>query len=185
MNERDRLDGILLVLEAAGQLKCIERAGWVRAGVPHPENVADHTYRVAMLALLLAPRLGLNVEKTLQLALLHDLAEARVGDLTPTDGVSPADKRAREEAAFAAIVGELPEGSALDALFREYEDETTLEARIVHQLDKLELALQALEYERATGLDLDEFWASARAALSNPLLVELYERLYAQRGRDE
>lgn len=181
MNERDALDGVLSVLAAAGKLKRLKRAGWVRAGVPDPENVADHSYRVAMLALLLAPRLGVETEKTLKLALLHDLAEARVGDLTPADGVAPADKRAREEAAFDAIVASLPEGSALGVLFREYEDASTPEARIVRQLDRLEMAMQALEYERETGLNLAEFWISARAALDHPLLVQLFERLYGER----
>jgi putative hydrolase of HD superfamily len=181
MDLHDPLGGVLTFLEAAGHLKGLERAGWVRVGVPNPEHVADHAYRVAMLALLLAPRLGLDVGKSVQLALLHDLAEARVGDLTPADGVSPAAKRAREQAAFAAIVEGLPEGPALAGLFREYEGEATPEARAVRQLDKLEMALQALEYERETGLDLDQFWASARAALSDPLLIDLYDRAYAQR----
>lgn len=175
------LNGVRTVAAAAGKLKRLERAGWVRAGVPDPESVADHSYRVALLALLLAPRLGVETEKTLKIALLHDLAEARVGDLTPADGVAPADKRAREEAAFAAIVGGLPEGPDLDALFRAYEDASSPEARIVRQLDKLEMALQALEYERETGLNLTEFWISARAALDHPLLVALFERLYAER----
>lgn len=195
----------MTVLEAAGQLKRLERAGWVRVGVPNPESVAAHSYRVALMAMLFGPRLGLNVEQMLRLALLHDLAEARVGDLTPADRVSAAEKRERERVAFAEIVGGLAEGPSLEDLWREYEADASPEARVVHQLDKLELALQALEYEREHGPSLgvnkprarrrpkgsaarpgaaswaDEFWESARTALTDPLLIEFYDYLRAQR----
>jgi putative hydrolase of HD superfamily len=186
------LDALLAVLSDVGRLKTLRRAGWVRAGVPEPESVADHSYRVAVLALLIGPRLGLNVDRLVRLALLHDLAEARVGDLTPLNAGSPGEKAARESEAFADIVGGLSEGPALYDLWREYEGGATPEARIAKQLDKLELALQTLEYEQAalsepTAAPLagprwaDEFWASARSGLSEPLLIALFDRLAKRR----
>jgi putative hydrolase of HD superfamily len=175
------IDGLVAVAEAAGALKGLRRAGWVRRGIAEPESVAAHCYRVALLARLVGPRLGLDVEKLLTLALLHDLAEARVGDLTPADEVAPAEKSAREVAAFAAIVGGLPEGARLLDLFEEYEHGASPEARLVREIDRLEMAMQALEYERAYGRDLDEFWVSARAALSEPLMIEIYDHLWAAR----
>jgi 5'-deoxynucleotidase YfbR-like HD superfamily hydrolase len=177
----DALDAILSVLADAGQLKTLKRAGWQRVGLPDPESVADHSFRLAFLALLIGPRLGLNVEAMLRLALVHDLGEARIGDLTPADRVSSAEKRARESEALAQILDDLPEGPALFSLWREYASGATPEARIVRQLDKLEMAIQALEYENRTGRDLTEFWLSARASLAEPLLVELYERLWSRR----
>ena len=197
-------EGLIGVLDAAGKLKRVARAGWVRVGVPRPESVADHSYRVALMAVLFGSRLGLDVEKMTRLALLHDLAEARVGDVTPVDGISSAEKHAREGAAFAEIVAGLPEGPALDDLWREYETGSSSEARIVRQLDKLEMALQALEYERAwkrTGVSgqrrsgrsrvgegvpvprgwADEFWETARAALTDSLLIDFYEALRRRR----
>jgi putative hydrolase of HD superfamily len=191
-------------LDAAGRLKRLKRAGWVRVGVPEPESVADHSYRLALLALLLGPRLGLNVEELVRLALLHDLAEARVGDLTPADGIPPDEKQSRETAAFGEIVEAVPEGPELRATWREYEQGAGREARAVRQLDKLEMALQALEYEQAIGRDpekfrkestagasldgqgsaeswADEFWDSARAAITDPLLVELFQYLQTKR----
>lgn len=196
------LAGLLPVLEAAGQLKNVRRAGWVRVGVPNPESVAAHSYRVALMALLFGPRLGLDTEKLLSLALIHDLAEARVGDLTPADRVSPAEKRSRESVAFGEIVAALAEGPALESLWREYLAEASPEARIIHQLDKLEMALQALEYEQARAQRqkarpararshpeppaanwADPFWESARAALHDPLLIEFYDYLRAQRPK--
>src|SRR5206468_12394397 len=120
----------LAFLADVGRLKTLRRAGWVRAGVPEPESVADHTYRVAVMALLIGPRLGLNVDRLVQLALLHDLAEARIGDLTPLDTLSTGEKEARESAAFADIVGSLSEGAALYDAWRDYESGRTPEARI-------------------------------------------------------
>ena len=180
----------------------------MRVGVPHPESVADHSYRLAVMCLLIGPRLGLNADAMIRLALLHDLAEARVGDLTPVDRVTSEEKRQREAVAFAEIVEGLPEGLALDDLWREYEAGATPEARIVRQLDKLEMALQALEYERQFGARrvgrgavraarrgrrasagepgeswADEFWATARAALTEPLLIQFYDYLWGQRPR--
>jgi len=195
---------LIEVLNAAGALKRVQRAGWVRVGVPRPESVADHSYRVALMAVLFGPRLGLDVEKMMRLALFHDLAEARVGDVTPVDGMSGAEKHARERTAFAEIVGGLPEGPSLDDLWGEYEAGGSPEARVVRQLDKLEMVLQALEYERAHGQPgesrrrrssrprggegvpprgawADEFWETARAALTDPLLIDFYEALRRRR----
>jgi putative hydrolase of HD superfamily len=183
---------MLAVLTDVGRLKTLRRAGWVRAGVSEPESVADHSYRVAMLALLLGPRLGLDVDRLVRMALLHDLAEARIGDLTPLDRVAPAEKSAGESAAFSDIVGGLPEGPALFEVWRDYETGATPEGRIAKQLDKLEMALQTLEYEQAAPSEhgtvarlqpdcADEFWASARAALAQPLLIALYDRLASRR----
>ncbi|MGH2461439.1 MAG: HD domain-containing protein [Chloroflexota bacterium] len=203
-SEAQSFDGLIQVLSAAGVLKRVKRAGWVRVGLPQPESVADHSYRVALLAVLFGPRLGLDVERMTRLALLHDLAEARVGDLTPADGIGGSEKHAWERAAFAEIVAGLPEARSLDDLWREYETGASPEARAVHQLDKLELALQTLEYERASASEresgrrrsrrrptaarprpavawADEFWESARAALTDPLLIALYEELRRRR----
>ncbi|MBX6773417.1 MAG: HD domain-containing protein [Chloroflexi bacterium] len=180
---------LLPVLEAAGQLKRLARAGWVRVGIPDPESVADHSFRLAILAMLVGSRLGLDVDRMVRLALLHDLAEARVGDLTPADRIGSVEKRRRETAAFRAIVGALPEASALNALWREYTAGATREARVLRELDKLEMAMQALEYEwrYPDGRPwADEFWESARAAISEPILVAFLEHLQSLRpGRNQ
>lgn len=202
--------GLLPVLEAAAGLKGLRRAGWVRVGIPDPESVADHSFRLALMAMLFGPRLGLNVDKMIRLALIHDLAEARIGDLTPADRVTSQEKRERERVAFGQIIDGLPEGTSLDDLWREYEAEASPEARIVRQLDKLEMALQALEYERQYGQGLekartrgrqrgarvgpgrvsgegwaDQFWSSARAALTEPLLIAFYDEICALRPRGQ
>lgn len=133
------------------------------------------------MAALIAPRLGLDPEKAVRLALFHDLPEARTGDVTPAEGVAPSVKHAREAEALSNIVASAPEGPVIYDWWREYVCQVTPEARLVHQLDKLEMALQALEYERAEGVDLEEFWQSARAALGEAALIEFYDWLYQQR----
>ena len=94
----------------------------------------------------------LDVSKCVLLALAHDVAEAIVGDIAPGDGVSKADKAAREAAAMDSIRAMLGGGPAADALaaaFEEYEAGESREAVLVKDLDKVEMVLQAGEYERA------------------------------------
>ena len=78
------------------QLKLQKRTGWVREGVQGPESIADHMYRMAMLSLLSEEDDQLDIAKCVQMAVVHDLAEAVVGDITPLDGVSKADKEILE-----------------------------------------------------------------------------------------
>jgi putative hydrolase of HD superfamily len=155
--------------EALG-LKDLPRAGWLRAGVGAPESVAAHSWGVALLTAALLPD-GLDLGRALLYAVLHDLAEVRVGDVTPADGVSPADKAAREAAAMADLCASLPRGSALLAAFAAYEAQEDDEARFVRQLDRLDLGLTARRY----GVADPSFLASARAALTDPHLRRLLD----------
>lgn len=157
------------LMEALG-LKELPRAGWVRAGVPGPESVAAHSWGVAWLVLVLCPsRWGAERrERALAMALVHDLAEVRVGDITPHDRVAPAAKAAREGEAFEAIVAPLPRGAWLRGLWAELEARSSAEARLVWACDKLDMALQAARYgRRHAELDLEEFVASALAQLQD------------------
>lgn len=147
-------------------LKEVQRAGWARAGHPKGESVADHSWSVAMLALIHCPP-ELNREKLLTMALLHDLAELRVGDITPHDGVSSEEKHALEDAAMQDLLAELPE---LLAVWREAEHRVSPEARFLKRLDRLDLGLQAERYEQQGYLSREaaaEFQASA-----GPLRIE-------------
>lgn len=142
-------------------LKSLPRTGWVRAGVPDPETVAAHTWGVSALVLLLAtPEVDLG--RALAMAVLHDLAELRTGDITPHDGVSPSEKHRREARAMADL---LPDRPDLVSLWEEYEARQSPEARLVQACDKLDMALQARSAQARAGLDLSEFVATARRAL--------------------
>lgn len=153
-------------------LKELPRAGWVRAGVQSPESVAAHSWGVAFLVLVLCPE-HLDRHKALAIAIVHDLAEARVGDITPHDGVAPQDKQRMEEEAFLALTTGLPTARAIELrqAFQDYG--TTPEGRLVKACDKLDMALQAARYAGDQGLDLQEFVDSALARLEPGLLREL------------
>ena len=154
------------LLEEAIRLKEIVRAGWVRAGIGTPESVADHSWGMALLAIVLCPD-DLDRGRVLALAIVHDLAEVRVGDITPDE--MPRDvKRERERIAAAGMLREHP---TLWALWEDYEQARSPEAKFVHELDKLEMGLQALRYGAP-----EEFLESARAGISSPRLAALLDR---------
>src|SRR4030042_1903458 len=67
-------------LLTAGKLKSLERSGWVREGMPNPETVAEHSWRVAILSLVLAKHLGIDRHRLLEMALIHDFEEIETQD---------------------------------------------------------------------------------------------------------
>jgi len=154
-------------------LKALDRAGWVRVGVPGPESVAAHSWGVGWLALALAP-LHLDRGRYLAYAVLHDLAEVRVGDLTPADGVSKAEKHDRESRALAELLAGRPD---LLAVANAYEAQADEEARFVRQLDRLDMALQALAYHRAGRAGMAEFVESAGRVITDPALRPVFEAI--------
>lgn len=162
-------DGTLAFLTRALALKDVPRQGWFRAGIGRPESVADHTYGVALLALALAPERGLDAARALRLALVHDLAEAEVGDLVPGEYESKEAKLRLEREGLLAMLENAPARlrDGLLADFDELAEGTSPEARFVHQLDKLEMGLQAKRYH-AQGTPkeaLADFLRSARQGL--------------------
>jgi putative hydrolase of HD superfamily len=167
----DRDAGALLeVLLEATRLKELDRTGWVRVGVPRPESVASHSWGVAWLVMVLLPD-ELDRERALSYAVLHDLAEVRVGDLTPHDGVAPEEKARREQAAMAELAAAVGRPSLLTT-WEAYEAQADAESRFVRQLDRLDMALQALvHHERGHG-GMAEFVASASKVIDHPRLTD-------------
>ena len=154
-------------------LKELERAGWVRHGIAQPESVAAHSWGVAWLVLVLLPP-HLDRERALAYAVLHDLPEVRVGDLTPADGVPPLEKVTRERVAAQSLLSDRPD---LLALWESYEAQDDPEARFVHELDRLDMALQAVRYSSSRGPVLTEFLDSAARAIHTPELRRLMDQL--------
>jgi putative hydrolase of HD superfamily len=150
------------------RLKRLDRTGWTLRGLPNgTESVAAHSFGVAATAMLLADKfiaqgVPVNVERVLRLALLHDWAEVRVGDMPRTATLyfgSEARKQA-ETAAFNDIVHDL-DNPLYSTLYAEYEHRNSLEARLVKAADVLDLLVQVLALERAGARGLDEFWEVA------------------------
>jgi putative hydrolase of HD superfamily len=123
---------------------------------------------VAVAAMLLADEMvargvELNMERVLRVALLHDWAEARVGDMprTATSYFGAEARKRAERAAFTDIVGRLVAGGVAEkynALHADYEERASLEARLVKAADVIDLLVQTLSFERAGVRGLDEFW---------------------------
>lgn len=168
---------LLRALSQVGALKDLRRAGWARKGLTGTESVADHTFRTAVLALVLSADLGVDTGRLLKLVLIHDLAESdpSVGDITPYCGVEPGEKRRREREAMVKLCASLPGGDDLLGLWLEYDEGRTPEAEVAHQLDALEMAIQAREYAVKHGVNLSEFERSARAKVRHPALLRLLD----------
>ena len=162
---------MLSVLLEIQRLKRLDRTGWVLRGMPPAaESVAAHSYGVAIVAMLLADELtsrgvSVDVERVLRIAVLHDLQETRTGDLprTVADYYGREARRAAERAAFDDIVRHAGATHAdrYRALHEDYEDRSSLEARLVKAADIVDLLAQALVFERAGARGLDEFWSGA------------------------
>lgn len=149
------------------QLKDIDRTGWVRAGVENPESVAAHSWGMAVLALRLCPE-QLDLSKVLSMCLVHDIAEIVVGDLTPHDDIRGEEKRRLEREAMMKIAPQWV------GLFDEYEQGKTEEAQFVKTMDKLDMGLQAMNYQQQS-LDLSEFIKSAQSRTDESEFASLLE----------
>jgi len=160
-------------------LKQLYRKGWLDRGIDPTrcETVAEHTFGNAMLCLLLASKHPeLNAEKVLRMALVHDLGEAYVGDITPSDNVTKSDKSEREHAALQRILGKLPNGQEMLDIWLEYEQQSSPEATFVKRIDRLELALQAAVYEHQGLIEGREFYQAVLPQLP-PDLAALVQEL--------
>jgi len=181
------------------RLKRLDRTGWVLRGLPPgSESVGAHSYGVAVVAMVLADEfrvkdIAVDIEIVLRMALLHDAAEVRMGDL-PRTAVTyfGAEVRAQAEtAAFRDIVEGLgsPLAEAYSGVHLEYELRKSLESRIVKAADLIDLLLQALAFERSGTRGLDEFWdgvINRDFGFDGPaagIVSSCLEQLLAERGK--
>jgi putative hydrolase of HD superfamily len=152
---RSLLDA-LLELQALDRLP---RTGYALRGVDAPESISEHGFHLAVLIWALAPGVpGVDLGRALELALIHDLPEVRIGDLPRTAGryLPPGAKAAAEAAALAELLA--PLGNRATALLAEFEASETREARLVRACDKLQLMVKVFTYERWGAAGLEEFW---------------------------
>ena len=140
------LAGAAAFLFELGYLKTLPRAGWLRLGIPLPESVAAHSFRVGILGMVLASLEGADPNRAAALATFHDAHETRVGDVPATGRAYITT--AKPEAITAHQAARLPDdmGKLFQDLTAEYEAAQTLEARCARDADKIETMLQAIEY---------------------------------------
>jgi putative hydrolases of HD superfamily len=140
----------------------VPRMGYVLRGVSRPESVAEHSWHVAFLVATLAPRIPeVNGPRALEMALLHDLAELRIGDLPRTVAryFPEGAKETAETAALDEILAPLPARSR--ELLADYRARISPEARLVKACDKLQLMIKVHEYQRWGEGALSEFWGNS------------------------
>lgn len=187
----------LAYLRDAYRLKERPRTGWGLRGVVDGESVADHSWGTSLLCLLFAAEAGVDRATALEIAVVHDLAEAETGDLPhladpDARPVGSADKVRLEADAMAALTDRYGgSGSRLAlARWRSYEERDGPEAVFVRDMNLVDMALQAWIYaetDRAeSAAAMDEFLASAEARASSDfgraLVAEIVALARAGRG---
>ncbi len=156
MRRNETLLELLLELQT---LDRVPRMGYVLRGVPDPESISEHSWHVGFLVWALAPRVpGVDVGHAMEVAMIHDLAEVRTGDLPRVAARYFADgaKADAERSVVEELTGPLSERAG--ALLAEYQAAETPEARLVKACDKLQLMLKVAVYERWGAGGLAEFW---------------------------
>ncbi|XP_053566694.1 5'-deoxynucleotidase HDDC2 [Bombina bombina] len=175
---------LLQFMKLVGQLKRVPRTGWVYRKVEKPESVADHMYRMAVMALLTDDK-QLNKDRCIRLALVHDMAECIVGDIAPADNISKEEKHRREKEAMDHMTQLLPGDIKKEVyeLWEEYEHQASAEAKFVKELDQCEMILQAMEYEELEKNPgrLQEFFSSTAGKFKHPEIVQLVSAIYEER----
>lgn len=184
----DDLAGLLDFLRAAETLKVTTRSAFTSTGAE--ESVAEHTWRVCLMAMMLAPEFPeVDVARLLRICIIHDLGEAVSGDVPAPEqarrkALDAADTKAGQERAdLATLCRTLPPAQQDDilALWDEYEAAATPEARLAKALDKLETILQHIQGKNPPGFDYRFNLGYGRAfTAGHPVIVELRRILDAE-----
>jgi 5'-deoxynucleotidase YfbR-like HD superfamily hydrolase len=181
----DELEGVLAFLRVAERLKTVTRSGWTSAG--QAESVAEHTWRLCLMAMLLYGRApGVDIARLLKMCLIHDLGEAIGGDIPAPRQEQGVSKARQERADLLDLTAPLPAAlrQEIVELWDEYEAAATPEARLAKGLDKLETILQhnqglnPADFDYAFNLGYGQQYTAA-----DPLLAALRERLDQETAR--
>ena len=184
--QTDALDGVLAFLRSAERLKTVTRSGWTSAG--QRESVAEHTWRLCLMAMILYGRTdGLDLGKLLRMCLIHDLGEAIGGDIpAPQQQQGGGGKAEGERADLLELIAPLPLAvrAEITDLWDEYEAAESPEARVAKGLDKLETILQHTQGSNPDDFDYEFNLAyGQRYTAADPLLSALRARLDAETAR--
>ena len=150
------------------ELKNVQRRGWKeKLEINNPESVADHVYSTAIMSMILSDLEGLNTEKIIRMALLHDLSESITGDIIPDD-MTKDEKVNKENHAMKQILQNLPGkiSKSYFEIWNEYQKKSTQESLLLHDIDKLEMALQAKFYQNK-GISNEKLQVFFNSALEN------------------
>ncbi len=159
-----------------GNLKRVVRSGWWVGGIASPETVAEHTFRTAWLGYLLAQMEGADAGRVMLMCLAHDAHEARLNDHHKV-AQAYLDPKPVEARVFEDQVAGVPGAETLIAAFTEYEAQETLEAQVARDADRLECAVQSLEYVSQGQAACRPWFDNARPGLKTRAGRALHEAL--------
>ena len=199
------MTNLLVFFSEIGRLKRMSRRGWVLRDIKNPESIAEHIFRVAVMAWFLGKKKNLNIEKLIKIALIHDICEVYAGDITPYDTILPKDKNKlkelmktwprfskaekikiskdknrKETEGLEKLILHLPKGlkTEIRNLWLDYEKGLTPEGRFFKQADRIENFLQALEYWKKYGQPPQKpWWMQATELFDDPVLLEMIKEM--------
>jgi 5'-deoxynucleotidase YfbR-like HD superfamily hydrolase len=163
-------------LAEAGMLKRIKRSGWWMVGVPYEESVAEHSFRCAVIAYILARMEGVEPYKAMVMGLLGDIPEARINDLHKVAS-RYLDGRAAEKVVYREQVELLEDGirDELQELRDDYDNQSTAGSVIARDADILECLLQAKEYSDLGFKTAEKFFKKAPEKLRTEAAQKLWK----------
>lgn len=155
-------DAVIKLLLALHPFDRVPRAGYLLRGVAEPESVASHSYSLALLVLLVADAFEpeLDALKAVRMALIHDVPESQTMDI-PLTVDNPAFRRAKvdtETEIFKTLFAD--QDPSWTRLFEDFQNGTSREARLVKGLDKVQMMIKVLGYQREGRGRLEEFWTN-------------------------
>jgi 5'-deoxynucleotidase len=180
-------ESIFNAVAAMDVLEALPRSGYLIRGLRMPENVAAHSFATAFLAMLLADAEGeVDRAKVLEMALIHEAGETHTTDI-PRTAKNHFPEGAIEDAERSAakvVLGELPGSERYLALFSEYIEGESREAKLVRAADKLQMLCKVRFYEKAGTRGLDDFFENDQGMDLDPFPVarELLELLKGMNG---
>ncbi len=163
-------------------LKNVQRKGWMhKLKIKNPESVADHSFSMALMAMILSELHKLDTKKIIEMTLLHDLVESVVGDFTPEE-ISKPKKLELENTAMEKILNILPENiiEVYQKIWAEFQLGNSEEAIFVHEMDKLEMVFQAKYYfdKGVSKEKIQPFLDTANTEIKNKHLREIMSNLF-------
>ena len=188
----DRLklaDKIVDYISSVGKSKRVPRTGWVREKIKNPESVAEHCFGIIGLAIVIADPFGLDKEKLIKMALIRGLGETTTGDIVVERGnmvdiKKKAEKEQAEKEGIREIFKTIDKADEYIKIFDEMLEGKSEEAKIFWELDSLEMAMQAFEYEKEQGKNLEEFFLFSSLQISHPILKNVFVKIKKNRKKN-
>ena len=152
----NNIDKVIRFIKEIENLKSVTRTAWTKTG--RRESTAEHSWRLAMLLMVLREDFkDLDIDKAIKMSLVHDLGELYDGDISAKLQNDNDNKAEMEEKAMRRMLTILPENLAenIYELWKEYNECSTKEAKLVKAMDKLETIVQHNQGENPEDFDYE------------------------------